>query len=503
MIKILSARIGFATNSSSAHSMIILNKGDTLPPEEGPDYGNNFGWDNFVLTSKRQKGLYFGAILYHALNGILPERATNILMKELVGTSVAAQFEDDGNSPSIDHQSMYAIPYEFNKDFIDLEFAEEFNKYLMKREVVILGGNDNDDDDHPLYDKELDPGFKSIQDTYGLVCRKDKKYGYWVLFNRKRGTKVRFQFEGNKKENKPPKRAYAPELIDIKITDYCDKKCGFCYQASTETGKHAEEVSQIAYTLSKLKVFEVALGGGEPTSHPEFIDILKSFREYGTVPNFTTKSLEWVRDKEILEAVKKNVGSFSYSVMNATDVKEAHRVFKRYKIDGMAQYNVVMGTTDEKGFRYIMEAVRKLYRTVVLLGFKTVGRGAEGYQPFNYDWLPSVLEEMNEKSEMPRTSIDTVLASEFEEEWASIGVSPYMLEMVDGSYSCYIDAVNKKIGPSSYCDAGEMVDLPQWDGLELENALETAMDRYEEYVLRMRRKKIKKNQTRVQYLELD
>jgi len=502
MIRILNARMGFATNSSSSHSIIILNRGDDLPPEEYPNYDDNFGWDNFTLTSPEQKSLYFAAILYQGLSYILPDRAAHILMKELVGERVADRFTED-DPPSIDHQSMYMLPYEFNKDFIDLEFAEEFNDYLQKREVVILGGNDNDDNDHPLYDVEKDPGFNCFKDVYCRpVCRKDKKYGYWVLFNQDKGTKVRFQFEGTPQENKPPKRAYAPELIDIKITDFCDKGCHYCYQGATSEGEHAEGVGEIAYNLSNLKIFEVALGGGEPTCHPDFANILENFREYGTVPNFTTRSLEWLCDAEIRESVKKNAGSFSFTVSSADEVRAAHRAFKRHKLNGMAQYNIVMGTVEERTFRLIVQAIRRIFATVVLLGFKPVGRG-KNFEMIDYDWLPSVLEELEEKGNLPRVSIDTVLASEYAEEWASIGVSPYTLEMVDGSYSCYIDAVNKKIGPSSYCEENEMIDLPSWYGLEMENALEDAMDRFEKYTARMRKKIQTKTSSRVQYLELD
>lgn len=47
-----------------------------------------------------------------------------------------------------------------------------------------------------------------------------------ALFNRVDGTKIRFAVGSYTK-------AKRPELVDIKITDWCDVGCTFCYQNST------------------------------------------------------------------------------------------------------------------------------------------------------------------------------------------------------------------------------------------------------------------------------
>ncbi len=56
-------------------------------------------------------------------------------------------------------------------------------------------------------------------------------------------------------------------------------------------------------------------------------------------------------------------------------------------------------------------------------------------------------------------SIDTVLADQYKSQIIEAGIPSYMFDTKDGKFSCYIDAVAKKIGPSSYCSPDQMIDL--------------------------------------------
>ena len=66
--------------------------------------------------------------------------------------------------------------------------------------------------------------------------------------------------------------SYGPELIDISITNWCDKGCSFCYKASNQTGNHLsiEDYQTIMQQAEQMKVLQVALGGGNPNQHPDF-----------------------------------------------------------------------------------------------------------------------------------------------------------------------------------------------------------------------------------------
>lgn len=90
-----------------------------------------------------------------------------------------------------------------------------------------------------------------------------------------------------------PLRAPWPELVDISVSNRCTKGCGFCYRDSRPDG---ELMSLEAYdfVLDQLTSpvwgppFQVALGGGEPLEHPQFLGILETTRSRGIVANFTT-----------------------------------------------------------------------------------------------------------------------------------------------------------------------------------------------------------------------
>jgi len=81
----------------------------------------------------------------------------------------------------------------------------------------------------------------------------------------------------------------SPELIDVGITSHCPMGCSYCYTDSQPQLGHApkELVPTLLRTLEEPP-YQIAIGGGEPTLHPDFIWILEQARELGTVPNYTT-----------------------------------------------------------------------------------------------------------------------------------------------------------------------------------------------------------------------
>jgi len=90
-----------------------------------------------------------------------------------------------------------------------------------------------------------------------------------------------------------PEVAPWPELADISISNRCSKGCDFCYKCSTADGDFLslEQYSEVLKQLISPKwgpPFQIAIGGGEPTEHPELIEILKTTRKLGMIPNLTT-----------------------------------------------------------------------------------------------------------------------------------------------------------------------------------------------------------------------
>jgi MoaA/NifB/PqqE/SkfB family radical SAM enzyme len=482
-MKIHNVRMDFATNSSSSHSLIFLKSAkEDLVGEDCFD----FGWEFFTATKKKTRRIYLGHLIASALREVMDHKTIPIVLKELVGYPVDHDWrrnerEDWGY---IDHQSIYMIPLNWTQNGPDYEFIEDLKEFFLQKDLVILGGNDNEDDRHPLDNGNtfLLPLPIDVGRSTGFVARKDPQ-GFWTLFSRHNGNKIRFSFptptnpgevttyEGYRDNAVygyiTPSHSTYPELIDIKITDFCTKGCEYCYQGSSPGGLHAKVDYSIFMALSDMKVFEVAIGGGEPLDHPGFVGILDGFKREGIVPNFSTKKLGWLRDPILSHQILKNTGSFAYSTQSIDELKSfaslmsAQGINNRYSIKPTVHY--VMGTAHgDYQFKAFLENAYSLGVHVVLLGFKDMGRGQSfkngwHYAPYNY-WL-DVVQELRDTYKLPRLSIDTALASEYSEGLDRAGVDQIMYHTEEGKFSMYIDLVNGKMGPSSFCAEEELLDL--------------------------------------------
>lgn len=114
-----------------------------------------------------------------------------------------------------------------------------------------------------------------------------------------------------------------PELADISISNHCTKGCEFCYRESADNGSFMS-LEEYDYVLSSLQsekwgnVFQVALGGGEPLEHPDFIEILNITNSKGIVANFTTNGIHI--DKTIASNMKNKVGAVAISISKAEEI---------------------------------------------------------------------------------------------------------------------------------------------------------------------------------------
>lgn len=266
-----------------------------------------------------------------------------------------------------------------------------------------------------------------------------------ALFDRRNGTKLRFAVG-------PYEKAGKPELVDIKITDWCDVGCAFCYQDSTLLGKHAswENLERVVEELAKAKVFEVALGGGETTAHPRFVELLQAFRSAGVVPNFTTKKPAAVR--RLWPAIGDLIGGFAYSAETAGQVRAAAKAMRDIPAEKVSLH-YVMGLGPREHFEEYLRAAHEAGYRVTLLGYKLTGRGKEVI-PFPYGWWMEAVSKLIAEGTCPSLSIDTPLAKEYD------GLMPVRRELYhceEGKYSLYIDAVALTMGASSFDEKEELV----------------------------------------------
>jgi hypothetical protein len=146
-MKLHNIRYGFATNSSSSHS-IVLFENDHIPIDKDSDLKNqDYGFNQFTLISEEAKRVYIGQCLktfYHNRYNLSLEESA-ILASHLIGKTI-------NPNGGIDHQSMINFPLSKNIYYypsISKEFLNDFIKYMMNPRIGILGGSDSGDI-HPL-----------------------------------------------------------------------------------------------------------------------------------------------------------------------------------------------------------------------------------------------------------------------------------------------------------------------------------------------------------------
>jgi len=125
----------------------------------------------------------------------------------------------------------------------------------------------------------------------------------WIFINHKT---LRFAID----LTKPILELDYPEFYDVKITNKCNWGCPYCYQDSINT-PHYEDIvwkcKQFFGNMSQNQLpFQVALGGGNPNEHPDFVELLEYLDSLGIVPNYTTNGM-WLTD-DVIAATKKYCG---------------------------------------------------------------------------------------------------------------------------------------------------------------------------------------------------
>ncbi|MEG1564194.1 MAG: radical SAM protein, partial [Bacteroides sp.] len=104
------------------------------------------------------------------------------------------------------------------------------------------------------------------------------------------GTKIR---ENNLEFLIPSK----PEAIDMKITDCCDIGCPYCHENSLPNGLHGD-ILNAKFIDTLLPYTEVAIGGGNPLSHPGLVEFLHVLKDKSVIANITINQKHFLEKHE-------------------------------------------------------------------------------------------------------------------------------------------------------------------------------------------------------------
>ena len=236
---VVKARIGFANNSSSSHSIVF-----GIRPQDDKDLDGYYGWGNFVLSSKKSKLHYMKAQLVNNILNSIDINGLHYLSGDYHDMSI--KMEEDiitrfiesnklnirchksyREEYDIDHQSVIDLPFDENKE-INIEFWKELTDYIVNSDMSILGGNDNSEEgleknDYIFLPLSTDNRRENIYD-YAV---KDKDTNTWIIKNTSNGSLFVLNF--NKKLDQPSGiKSGVPLLVDLNITSKCENNCNFC-----------------------------------------------------------------------------------------------------------------------------------------------------------------------------------------------------------------------------------------------------------------------------------
>ncbi|MCK5416373.1 radical SAM protein [Candidatus Parcubacteria bacterium] len=178
----------------------------------------------------------------------------------------------------------------------------------------------------------------------------------------------------------------SPSIIDVNITRNCNLNCPHCYMNSKTNNDHMSlDNYKIALReIEKAGVFQIALGGGEPTTHPDFIKILKLTKKTRVIPNLTTNGKDLSLKNIIAISTYCSAVAFSVEGINSDFEKirnfpfssliETVKKFKLLKTNIVFQIAVSKNNIQkiDKITNYLLRF--KPYG-ILFLAYKPVGRG--------------------------------------------------------------------------------------------------------------------------------
>ena len=246
------------------------------------------------------------------------------------------------------------------------------------------------------------------------------------------------------------------ENMDIKISNYCDMGCKFCHEGSTKNGKHGDILNQkFIETLHPYQ--EVALGGGDATSHPDLVPFLHKLKDRKVIVNMTVNQLHFEQKQELIKKLvdEKLIYGLGVSLVNPTE--EFISLIQQYPNAVIHVINGVLKPSD-------IAALSNKNLKMLILGYKQLRRGNEWYSEDHENiiikqrWLKENLGGIINNFKV--VSFDNLAIEQLEvqrlmsqEEWDEF----YMGN--DSEFTYFIDMVERKFAKNSTTPIEERYEL--------------------------------------------
>lgn len=438
-------RKGFATNSSSTHSVIYQKKEDLLQDLNVMDNNYYERCDLTIAASKEAKIKYIAANiykghreLYDTLCSMYPsmKQYNSLIEKQLAADSKGKYDEIFGMADRED------LCFENNKYF--LPSIEYLKKVIEDEDLVIVGGSDELDNYYDL----TNPRNKFFDAS---SCSKLFKNGnYWVGYSR--GGKCRLNL--SEKDDCIPEY---PELIDLKITDMCLHGCPFCYMGSTDSGTHAniKTLKSIIYSINDDSIndrcVEFSIGGGNILLYPDLDELFYYIKNNGHIVNTTINvkdCKELINNDSLFTTFNRYVTAIGVSITDESEIPDVVALRNKFYKNNYKQITIHL-IPEYLGLKKSISIVNQLYKesfySVLFLGYKVNGRGAKcNFNTFTDDELSRLFTGYTDYE------VDTTFANQYYD-WISKHFDiVHTITLKEGEFSMYIDGVKGLAYKSSY-----------------------------------------------------
>lgn len=239
-----------------------------------------------------------------------------------------------------------------------------------------------------------------------------------------------------------------PESMDIKITNQCDKLCKFCHEASVPDGRHGD-VMNLPFLETLHPYTELAIGGGNPLSHPDLIPFLEGLKERKLIPSMTANQTHFLENIPLLSMLSERelLYGLGVSFISGTPQDELNRMIGALEKFPNAVIHVINGIVSVEELRALAFHDFK----VLILGYKKFRRGAHNWaedeeeivsrQRNLYDELPAIIQS----GWFHTVSFDNLAVNQLGVRRLMDSASWERFYMGDdGNYTMYVDAVNRE-----------------------------------------------------------
>lgn len=245
------------------------------------------------------------------------------------------------------------------------------------------------------------------------------------------------------------------ENIDLKITNFCENNCEFCYAESNVQGRDADYEDVKAIIDSMKPYTEIAIGGGNVLTYARLEEVLRYAKSKNIIANITVRDIDILgKYRDLFENIcnERLVRAVGVSI---TDVENLRKIdlIETNRIQLIA--HMIIGIHTIEDIKTVI--TNSGFDGVLLLGYKSIGKGLKYYED-NKDKIVKRIANIQSSDLM---EIDTYKKIAFD----NLAIDQLKLDVEhkycdiyqgeDGKFSMYIDLVESKYAKSSLVENKE------------------------------------------------